>query len=63
VNTVGEFAWLIMLVWLIFGGVSVFSVPVVAGQRDPRVYGFGSHILIWLLVACFVYHDFGFPLH
>jgi len=56
---VGDFFWLLMLVWLIFGGWGAYQSP--AG--NVRISSFGGHILVWLIVACFGFHFFGFPLH
>ena len=48
------FFWILMLLWLIFGGYDVYA------DRDIRV--FGRHLLIWFLFLFVGLKIFGNPL-
>ena len=60
---IGDFFWVLMAIWLIFGGWSAYSAQPAGSGTRVYVSGVGGHVLMWLIVFCFGWHFFGFPLH
>ena len=52
--TIGFIVWLILILWLLFG----------AGMAWPRAdrYGFGSNLVLWVLLALIAWSVYGSPL-
>ena len=54
--TIGFIVWLILILWLL-GGVAV------AWPRDaPNRYGFGSNLVLWVVLALLAWSVYGSPL-
>ena len=52
--SIGLLFWLIMVIWLLFGAA-------VAWPRDaPNRYGFGSNLVLWVVIALLGWKVFGF---
>lgn len=54
--TLGLAFWIIMLIWLVIGGVGFTSTP------GPW-YGWGGHLMLFILLLLLGWHAFGAPLH
>ncbi len=52
--TIGFLFWLLMILWLIFGGWVYWS--------PPNWRPFGGHLLLWVLLFLLGLKAFGFPI-
>lgn len=59
--TVGFWYWLLMVIWLLWGGVFTFRNRPAAAPFGPYYWGIGPYWLLFLLLCFNGWTDYGDP--